>query len=212
MLTAGMFEYNFGDSEFLMLFLLLVTLPYAADRVAGDDDSRRRAAARRLTDARHAAPTRGSGSPGRSILVIGDVMLDHFVIGRVERISPEAPVPVVRFEHDEYRLGGAANVAHNIAALGGRAELVGPGRRRCRSRTAARRARGAVDRRAAASSPTTDRCTTRKLRVVTTRNQQVARIDYESDREVSRRPRGAPSSSESTRSRRRSTRSSSPTT
>ena len=52
-------------------------------------------------------------------------MLDHFVIGRVDRISPEAPVPVVQFDHEEYRLGGAANVAHNIAALGGACEVVG---------------------------------------------------------------------------------------
>ena len=46
-------------------------------------------------------------------------MLDHFVIGRVDRISPEAPVPVVQFDHESFRLGGAANVAHNVAALGG---------------------------------------------------------------------------------------------
>ena len=62
---------------------------------------------------------------GRPILVVGDVMLDHFVVGRVERISPEAPVPVVCFEEEEYRLGGAANVAHNVAALGGSVELLG---------------------------------------------------------------------------------------
>jgi hypothetical protein len=51
----------------------------------------------------------------RHVLVVGDVMLDRFLVGRVSRISPEAPVPVVEFDHDEYRLGGAANVAHNIA-------------------------------------------------------------------------------------------------
>jgi bifunctional ADP-heptose synthase (sugar kinase/adenylyltransferase) len=56
---------------------------------------------------------------GRSVLIVGDLMLDHFVIGRVDRISPEAPVPVVQFDHESYRLGGAANVAHNVAALGG---------------------------------------------------------------------------------------------
>ena len=55
---------------------------------------------------------------GRAVLIVGDLMLDHFVIGRVERISPEAPVPVVQFDHEEYRLGGAANVAHNVAVLG----------------------------------------------------------------------------------------------
>src|SRR5690349_20897501 len=63
--------------------------------------------------------------PSRRIAVAGDVMLDHFMIGRVDRISPEAPVPVVRFERDEFRLGGAANVAHNIGALGATARLIG---------------------------------------------------------------------------------------
>src|ERR671921_1341135 len=61
----------------------------------------------------------------RAVLIVGDLMLDHFVIGRVERISPEAPVPVVQFDHEEYRLGGAANVAHNVAALGGSVEVAG---------------------------------------------------------------------------------------
>src|SRR5712691_12387492 len=59
------------------------------------------------------------------VLVAGDVMLDRFIVGRVTRISPEAPVPIVQFASEHVRLGGAANVAHNIAALGGRALLVG---------------------------------------------------------------------------------------
>ena len=59
------------------------------------------------------------------MLVVGDVMLDRFIVGRVTRISPEAPVPIVQFESEHVRLGGAANVAHNIASLGGRATLVG---------------------------------------------------------------------------------------
>ena len=59
------------------------------------------------------------------VLVVGDVMLDQFLYGRVSRISPEAPVPVVVHDHNEYRLGGAANVAHNVIALGGRAVLAG---------------------------------------------------------------------------------------
>src|ERR1044071_7577547 len=62
---------------------------------------------------------------GRSVLILGDLMLDHFVIGRVDRISPEAPVPVVQFDHESYRLGGAANVAANVAALGGAVEIAG---------------------------------------------------------------------------------------
>ena len=52
-------------------------------------------------------------------------MVDQFVIGTVERISPEAPVPIVRFNHDTWRLGGAANVANNIIALGGHVDAVG---------------------------------------------------------------------------------------
>ena len=46
-------------------------------------------------------------------------MLDQFLVGRVSRISPEAPVPIVEFEHEENRIGGAANVAHNIARSAG---------------------------------------------------------------------------------------------
>lgn len=59
------------------------------------------------------------------ILVVGDVMLDRYWFGEVERISPEAPVPVVRVARREDRLGGAANVARNVAALGGHVTLVG---------------------------------------------------------------------------------------
>jgi D-glycero-beta-D-manno-heptose-7-phosphate kinase len=59
------------------------------------------------------------------ILVVGDVMLDRYWFGDVNRISPEAPVPVVRVEKREERLGGAANVARNIAALGAKTALLG---------------------------------------------------------------------------------------
>src|SRR5262249_61415717 len=62
---------------------------------------------------------------GQPVLVVGDLMLDRFIVGRVTRISPEAPVPVVQFQSEQVRLGGAANVAHNIVALGGRASVVG---------------------------------------------------------------------------------------
>src|SRR3954464_6330133 len=58
------------------------------------------------------------------VLVVGDAMLDKFIAGRVTRISPEAPVPVVTFDHESHRIGGAANVAHNITSLGGQATLV----------------------------------------------------------------------------------------
>ena len=59
------------------------------------------------------------------ICVIGDVMLDRYFLGDTDRISPEAPVPVVRVAQVQYRLGGAANVALNVARLGGQAALVG---------------------------------------------------------------------------------------
>ena len=117
---------------------------------------------------------------GRRVTVVGDVMLDHFQVGRVDRISPEAPVPVVRFVREEYRLGGAANVAHNIAALGGRVKLVGL----VGADDAARELRHGLDRAAidhAGLVADTDRPTTRKVRVVTLRNQQVARVDHEAD-------------------------------
>lgn len=56
---------------------------------------------------------------GRRVLVAGDSMVDHYIWGRAERISPEAPVPVLAVDREEYRPGGAANVAANIVALGG---------------------------------------------------------------------------------------------
>jgi D-glycero-beta-D-manno-heptose-7-phosphate kinase len=60
-----------------------------------------------------------SGFAGKSVLVLGDLMLDQFIWGKVRRISPEAPVPVVEVAKETYHLGGAGNVAANIQALGG---------------------------------------------------------------------------------------------
>lgn len=62
---------------------------------------------------------------GKRVVVLGDVMLDTFVYGHCARISPEAPIPVVRIERENVMLGGAGNVARNIAALGAEAVLVG---------------------------------------------------------------------------------------
>lgn len=119
----------------------------------------------------------------RRITVVGDVMLDRFVIGRVSRISPEAPVPVVVFDHEEWRLGGAANVAHNLRALGAAVDLIGV--------VGADEAGAQLKHELAAKGihatgliTDVERKTTTKMRVVTTRNQQVARVDYESDHEV----------------------------
>jgi rfaE bifunctional protein kinase chain/domain len=119
----------------------------------------------------------------RRITVFGDVMLDRFMIGRVARISPEAPVPVVVFDREEVRLGGAANVANNLRALGATVDLIGvvgedDSAAQLKSELAAKgiHATGLI------SDP--DRRTTTKMRIVTTRNQQVSRIDFESDHEV----------------------------
>jgi rfaE bifunctional protein kinase chain/domain len=123
---------------------------------------------------------------GLPITVVGDVMLDHFIVGRVDRISPEAPVPVVRFDRDEFRLGGAANVANNVASLGGRAALVGL----IGTDDAGKRLREqlrAVNVDDAGLVADASRSTTRKVRIVTSRNQQVARVDYELDAEASGR-------------------------
>lgn len=117
------------------------------------------------------------------VLVVGDAMLDKFIAGRVTRISPEAPVPVVMFERESHRIGGAANVAHNVAALGGRATLIALAGHDDASATLAQACREA------GISPAfvgdVGRPTTTKVRIVTERNQQVARVDYESDAEIS---------------------------
>jgi rfaE bifunctional protein kinase chain/domain len=117
---------------------------------------------------------------GLPVLVVGDVMLDRFIVGRVTRISPEAPVPIVRFESEHLRLGGAANVAHNIGALGGRASLVGMvGVDAAADSPRAHLAAAGIGTDGLVADDT--RPTTEKVRVVTERNQQVARIDYERD-------------------------------
>jgi len=119
-----------------------------------------------------------------SVLIVGDVMLDQFVVGQVSRISPEAPVPVVVFDHDDYRVGGAANVANNVRALGGRVELVGlTGADSAGQRLKHLLGECGIGTSGLVVDPA--RRTTTKLRIVTTRNLQVARIDYESDHEAS---------------------------
>ena len=63
---------------------------------------------------------------GRRVAVVGDAMLDEFLWGDATRISPEAPVPVVLLDRRSHSLGGAANVAANVVALGGEALLLAP--------------------------------------------------------------------------------------
>src|SRR3990172_1634551 len=116
------------------------------------------------------------------IAVVGDAMLDVYLNGDVGRISPEAPVPVVRVRDRRFALGGAANVAHNVAALGARVELVAAvgtddGAARIREML---RALGA-DSGGLVAVP---RPTTTKTRVVA-RAQQVVRVDEEVDDDCS---------------------------
>ena len=116
------------------------------------------------------------------IVVVGDAMLDKFIAGRVTRISPEAPVPVVMFDHESHRIGGAANVAHNVTALGGRATLVAVAGHDEAAATLASACRNANI--APVLVGDAARPTTTKVRIVTERNQQVARVDYEMDAEL----------------------------
>jgi D-beta-D-heptose 7-phosphate kinase/D-beta-D-heptose 1-phosphate adenosyltransferase len=117
------------------------------------------------------------GFAGRRVVVVGDLMLDRYLWGRVERISPEAPVPVVRLERETETAGGAANVARNLAALGLRASLAGitgdDGERAALLRDLA--ANGIETGAVLAAA---DRVTTVKTRVVGN-HQQMLRIDAE---------------------------------
>jgi rfaE bifunctional protein kinase chain/domain len=110
------------------------------------------------------------------VLVVGDVMLDRYWFGEVSRISPEAPVPVVKVERMEERPGGAANVARNCAALGARVTLLSVVGADEAGQTLARLlAEGDIDARLHSDSQLN---TTVKLRVIG-RQQQLLRIDFE---------------------------------
>lgn len=112
------------------------------------------------------------------ILVVGDVMLDQFVWGGVSRISPEAPVPVVDFQRESYMPGGAANVARNITALGGAAELFGV----VGGDEAAGRLRDLLEAQRVACPGLVvqpERITSIKTRIIA-QHQQVVRVDRES--------------------------------
>src|SRR5262245_57289545 len=63
--------------------------------------------------------------PGKRVTCVGDLMVDRFVYGAVTRVSPEAPIPVLKRQRELKMLGGAGNVARNVAAVGGSAALVG---------------------------------------------------------------------------------------
>ena len=111
----------------------------------------------------------------RRVLVVGDVMLDHFLWGNVKRISPEAPVPVVDFESESFMPGGAANVARNLTALG--------------KDDGAKKLRAVLKTDGVDSDGLTamnDHITTRKSRVIA-HHQQVVRIDRETNASINER-------------------------
>lgn len=122
-----------------------------------------------------------AAASGRRVAVVGDAMLDVYLTGDVERISPEAPVPVVRVRDRRFALGGAANVAQNVRAVGGGCALIAAvgddqGGRQLRSMLADIEAE-------LASLVTVDRPTTTKTRIVA-RAQQVVRVDEEDDQDL----------------------------
>jgi rfaE bifunctional protein kinase chain/domain len=112
------------------------------------------------------------------VAVIGDAMLDVYLRGDVERISPEAPVPVVRVRERRHALGGAGNVAQNVRAVGANCDLVAA----IGDDVAGRHLCGMLEAMGApvGSLVTVDRPTTTKTRIVA-RSQQVVRVDEEED-------------------------------
>jgi len=120
---------------------------------------------------------------GTPVAVVGDLMLDRYFWGSVDRISPEAPVPVVGVESTNVRPGGAANVAWNLTALGCDARLVGICGRDHQGRELRRllSGQGIADRFVVSDGR---RVTTEKIRIIA-HNQQVVRADFETNAEVS---------------------------
>lgn len=119
---------------------------------------------------------------GKRVLVLGDLMLDRYLWGAVDRISPEAPVPVLEVQEETLCIGGAANVAHTVVALGGAVALIGVIGEDDNGRAlgAELRARNLP---ADGLVPLTARPTTTKTRVVA-RNQHLVRFDHESRAEL----------------------------
>ncbi len=116
------------------------------------------------------------------VVVIGDVMLDQFIRGRVSRISPEAPVPVVEFQQESFMPGGAANVARNLTALGAKTDLLSA----VGCDAAADQLRSLLEGNGVGCRgllPAAARMTTRKIRLIA-HQQQIARVDRENRAEL----------------------------
>ena len=102
-----------------------MTLPGADDRFHLREEATAASGVGMHTDHRQELKRITDGFGKKTVMVVGDLMLDRYLWGSVSRISPEAPVPVVELSGETTRLGGAANVAGNISSLGARTRLVG---------------------------------------------------------------------------------------
>src|SRR5882762_3454092 len=120
---------------------------------------------------------------GAKVVVVGDAMLDVYLVGEVDRVSPEAPVPVVTVHASRHGLGGAANVAANVAALGAECRLVAVGGQDSRGE-AAKAELDDLDLSSKFLVADAARPTTSKTRVVA-RGQQMLRIDEEIEDPIS---------------------------
>jgi len=123
-----------------------------------------------------------TGFSGKTILILGDVMLDEFIWGKVGRISPEAPVPVVEVVEETYRLGGSANVAANIRALDGVPMPIGVvGRDAASERMQELLVKAGIE---TSGLKRADRPTTLKTRIIA-HSQQIVRADRETRKSLS---------------------------
>lgn len=120
---------------------------------------------------------------GKTIAVIGDLMIDKYIWGNVSRISPEAPVPVVEVTEESQRLGGAANVGNNITALGGNCFLIGVVGNDSHAEVM-RKLIEDLKMNASGLIADTSRMTTVKTRVIA-QQQHVVRIDHEQKHDIS---------------------------
>ena len=124
-----------------------------------------------------------------NVLVVGDLMIDEYIWGEVDRISPEAPVPIVLVKNENFTLGGSGNVVHNLVALGANVSAIGVigfglnGKRLLKKFDEL-----GVDTEGIIQEP--NRSTTQKIRIIAT-GQQVLRIDRETRDQISNQTFGA---------------------
>jgi D-glycero-beta-D-manno-heptose-7-phosphate kinase len=119
---------------------------------------------------------------GKKVLVVGDILLDHYVSGVVERLNPEAPVPILRATDERVETGGAGNVAKNVAKLGAETSLIGVvGDDGDAEKT---RKAALVEGYRAVLIKDSSRPTTRKTRHIVS-GQQMIRVDFERDHDIS---------------------------